>query len=471
MEDSTKAFSLPKTHLDDTIDKIQNRLAAEHHIPKKYQRLHLANEKGIIKEILDTGIKSKRLRKKVNLTIATLEDLGFDENKHYLILEWAHPLWDASILYGVNMNVVQIVKNEVSFKIDPTASSPQTVYSLTRLVSTQGMDVKELQQMNHDTDAPPTTTTTTTTTTTDDVADIITNKISSDIYFNIDLGDNESKTDNNKNSDKEKDKDKDKDKVDKKEINKDNVAIDDYKDYVSKLMSKMNSENQICLYSRELLSIKDCPYGHPFFQIKLINPKSVIIGLTIGSQIFKSNNNNNNNNNGIVKEYRNEFGSNELVYAIHCETGMLWSHETKQWEIAGFCKHYKGFTQLKFVKNDVLGIKLNLMYHNIVLYKNDECLGVAFCDVAMHKFSVASDCRLMVCMGSNQSHIDVVKYEPDGITDPKVLFVCCVCLCLFACFFGYFFWNDVTSHHVCWLFVYTRIVWCLIFGIRKFLLV
>ena len=177
--------------------------------------------------------------------------------------------------------------------------------------------------------------------------------------------------------------------------------------------------NTICVYSGKLAMffMKQDEYPCIRFDITLINPCGVIIGLTTGDQIFKkyNNNNNNNNNGGGELRYRNDIESNELIYAIDCTTGYLWSHrfKHKKWvNDFNWCNPNLKHTDDKlamFCPGDKISIKLNLLHNHICIYKNNQFLGIAFKDITMNY----KDCRLCVCMKSRLGHIVVDKVYPD----------------------------------------------------------
>lgn len=129
------------------------------------------------------------------------------------------------------------------------------------------------------------------------------------------------------------------------------------------------------------------------FTVKLINPKGITIGLTTGSQILKK------NNEGKM-QYRNDIHSNSEIYAINCQTCQLFSH--RKWT------NYLLSEKLKFEMNDTITIRLNMVHNHITIYKNNDWVGIAFEDVIMD----CTDCRLVICMESNESNAVVENYYP-----------------------------------------------------------
>ena len=182
-----------------------------------------------------------------------------------------------------------------------------------------------------------------------------------------------------------------------------------------------DSSKSICVYSKRLIGLDDdsneflgklrqCT--HVEFKVKLLNPKGVTIGLTTGSQILKK------NNKGKM-QYRNDIYSNNEIYAINCQTCCLFSH--RKWTNCLFDE------KLKFEMNDTITIRLNMVHNHIAIYKNNDWVGIAYEDVIMD----CKDCRLVICMESNDSNVVVTDYYPTQsdimkIESPvKLQCICC----------------------------------------------
>ena len=174
-------------------------------------------------------------------------------------------------------------------------------------------------------------------------------------------------------------------------------------DDILRVRSCNYKSNSICLYSSALLAVgthsyyESCRCTHIEYKVKLINPIGVTIGFTTGSQIWKQNSN---LKYKLKLTHRNDILSNNEIYAINCETSMLFSH--RKFENVLFDDN------LKFNKNDTITIRLNLVHNHITICKNDEWIGIAFEEVIMDR----TNCRLVVCMESNHSHVVVEDYYP-----------------------------------------------------------